>query len=132
MRKIILLAVTVLVIGGCSQHIGKTVNINNRGICKKSTDVCVAYSQDIKVEWRIVKEKDGGNSMNGKLTGSGIGISDYRGATFTLFLIKDSIVTEAIGMVSGGGDFNKGIPFSCDLGSKDFDATTIGYSFKYK
>ena len=84
----------------------------------------------MKLEWQVKKMKDGTYSVNGKLSGQGP--TDYRMATFTLFLIKENVVVDEIGMVSGNGDFAKGIPFSCNLSGKDFDATTLGYSFQYK
>ena len=120
----------LLLLSGCAGYIGKDVDINAKGICKASTEYCTGYSNGLKLEWSVSKGENGKKFLSGKLTGNGP--TEYVQASFTLLLINGGKVTEELGMVSGNGDFEKGIPFKCDITGKKFEATTIAYSFKYR
>jgi len=128
--KIVILMAVLLVLGGCAGYVGRNVDINARGICKASTEYCSGYSEGLKIEWSVSKGENGKKFLVGKLSGNGP--TNYEEASFTLLLINGGKVTEVIGMVSGSGDFEKGIPFKCDITGKKYEATTIGYNFKYR
>ena len=125
----ILILVTVLLLGGCSAK-GMKVGNDYQG-CPKEKASCTISDKNISGSYKIsrVMAADAGYTVEGTaIMNRSIG-EDYRGAGFTLYLVKNGIIVEEIGMVSSAGDASKAMAFHGDF-RQDFDSSTMGYFFR--
>lgn len=128
MNKIVMCLAGLLFIGGCS-YVGNHVSSSYVG-CPKGKDSCSMSDENVTGEYKIKKTASGYSVEGSAAMNKSIG-EHYERSSFSLILVKDSVVIDEIGMVSGSGDASKAMKFHGTF-NKDFDSSIMDYHFMFR
>lgn len=123
-----------LILSSCaSPNIGREVKYN-QAFCKKAFGECSGKVGDFLITYSIYKDGDEyevkGEAIHPK--GRTMSWETFSGATFTIYLIKNSKIVEEIPVAGGNGGLDSKITFQRKFESNGFDYSIIGYSMKVR
>jgi len=116
-----------------SPYIGREVTYN-QAFCKKAFGECSGVVGDFFISYSIYKDGDG-YEVKGEATpteGMSNSWESYSHAVFTLYLIDNFMIIDAVPMLAGRGEIDSKIIFRKKFNSKGFSYSTIGYSMNIR
>lgn len=132
--KACIIFLSFLMLSSCaSPYIGREVKYNE-AFCKKAFGECSGMVGDFIISYSIFKDGDE-YEVKGEATspkGKTMTWQTYSGAMFTIYLIKNFIIVDAIPVAGGSGGLDSKITFKRKFKSNGFEYSTIGYSMNVK
>lgn len=131
--RLVFVVVAAMLLTSCTS-VGRKISPEAQGLCLKSVSECRKQDRNFIIKYSISKVGDEYEVIGEatSLAGSTKTFTEIQGSSFVLYLIKDGVIVDEIGIAGGSGPMDRTITFRRKFKGQDFDRSGIGYSMQVR